>query len=104
MIEFKRKFSLENGNKINKKNWHRVIAVSTKPCTTVYTSAIDAAIRTNGSYYEKWRLVYEKNVDNGTGYIFREVNHGCGISGHHPTYRAAIWSALRLDIRVYLED
>jgi hypothetical protein len=106
MIEFSRKFSLKNGNKINKKNWQRVVAVATKPCTTVHgVPEIDRAIRETGSYYEKWHLVYEK--DDGIdrfGYIFREVNHGMGISGRHPSYRRAIWSALSAPyIHVYLE-
>ena len=106
MIEFKRRLSLMNGNKINKKNWHRVIAVSETPCTTIHgVPEINAAIRENGNYYEKWRLVYEKSSEREqTGYIFREVNHGCGISGHHRTYRSAIWSAISTRIHVYLED
>lgn len=109
MIEFKRKYSLKNGNKINKKNWNNVIAKSSKPCTSVFgVPAIDREKNINGAYYEEWKLVYEKRDDKHdrpAGYIFREINHNGGITGRHKTYRQAIFSALGSGhISVYLKD
>lgn len=97
-IQFERKFSMKNGNKVTKKNWHKVIAISSSPCTNVHgVRAIDAAIAKDGVYYEKWELKYEESKgehDRPSGYIFREVNHGGGISGRHKTFKQAIWSAI----------
>ncbi len=105
MIEFKRKYSLQNGNRVTKKNWQNVIAVSSKPCTGVLgVPAIEEAKRTKGAYFETWRLVYEDKDPERTGFIFREINHDCGIGGHHKTFKEAVWSAIRKDIRVYLTE
>lgn len=106
MIEFKRKYSLQNGNKINKKNWQKVIAKSNKPCTGVHgVMAIDQAIKEKGEYFEQWKLVYEENAaPERTGYIFREINHNGGICGMWPTYRQAIFHALNSHIQIFLTD
>lgn len=105
MIEFERKYLLKNGNKVTKKNWHRVLAISTEPDTCVCgIPAIDEASK-NGGYFKKWRLVFEKNEDpERSGYIFREINCNHGINGFHPTFKQAIWSAIRPGIKCFLED
>lgn len=90
MIQFKIKYSLKNGNKLNKKNWHKVIAVATEPnhCNQGWP-AIDKIRNEGGEYYDTWKLKKEEE-----GYIFREITHGGGINGHHKTYRQAIFKAL----------
>jgi hypothetical protein len=105
-IKFERKYTLKNGNKLNKKNWQKVIAISLQPCTNVKgVPAIDHEIKLHGCYFEKWKLRYEPDDANSpAGYIFREVNHNGGINGRHKTYREAIWSAIKNHIQVYLEE
>lgn len=105
-IQFERKFAMKNGNKITKKNWHKIVAVSNEPCTNVKgVPAIDAVIAAGGKYYPKWVLRYEPaRGDFPAGYIFREINHGMGISGSHPTPKMAVWAAISKQITVYLED
>jgi hypothetical protein len=111
MIELKQKFSLKNGNKITKKNWQKVVAVGTRPCTNVGGYPVIEAAKLNGGYFERWKLVYEPAHEledpkkNPPGYIFREINHGCGITGRHKTPKQAIWSALSFDyIKIFIED
>lgn len=105
-IEFKRKYAMKNGNKLTKKNWHKVVAISNKPCTNVRgVAVIDNEIATKGHYFEKWVLKYEpKDEFSPAGYIFREVNHNGGISGRHSTPKKAVWSAMNIDIQVWLEE
>lgn len=105
MIEFISKYSLQNGNKVTKKNWQKVFAYSVNPCTNVLgVPAIEAA-KANGGYFEKWKLVYEDKHSERTGYIFREINHNGGINGMHKTPKEAIWWALKHNhIRVCLEE
>lgn len=101
MIEFKQKYSLKNGNKINKKNWQRIVAKSSVPVRHDYgTRAIAAAMKEQGQYLETYRIQFEE----GKGYIFREENHGCGINGYHPDVRRCVWAALKFShIQVFLE-
>jgi len=95
---------MKNGNKVTKKNWQNVIAISDKLCTNVGgVPAIDAA-KASGGYYEKWKLVFENHGPERTGYIFREINHDGGINGHHDNFKQAIWNAIRNNIHVYLEE
>lgn len=111
MIEFKRKYSMQNGNKVTKKNWHKVVAVSLRPDFSHHgypdTHPIGKA-KLEGQYFEKWRLVYEEpkyKLDGNAGYIFREINHGGGINGRHSTFKKAIFEALgSRDIKVFIED
>jgi hypothetical protein len=104
-IQFKRKYSMQNGNKLTKKNWMNVYAISSEPCENVLgVKEIDAIKARNEKYFEKWKLVYEPaDKFSKGGYIFREVHHGGGISGRHKTYREAIWSAMSHRISVFLE-
>lgn len=106
MIEFKQKYSLQNGNKVTKKNWGKVFAYSERPCTNVLgVPAIEAAKFIAGNYFEKWKLVYEDTDPERTGYIFREINHNGGINGMHKTPKQAIWGALTHNhIKVCLEE
>lgn len=100
MIELKKKYSLQNGNKVTKKNWHKVIAKSYIPCTSNKGwQAIDNSIKETGYYYETWALKKEKE-----GYIFREINHGGGINGHYETVKEAIFAAIKSYIHVFLDD
>jgi hypothetical protein len=105
-IQLERKYSLKNGNKVNKNNWQKVVAISTNQCTNVKgVNSIDEAIKRSGCYYEKCKLKFEKaDSHSPAGYIFREINHNGGISGRHKTYREAIWYALRNHIQVFIED
>ncbi len=51
---------MQNGNKVTKKNWQKVVAISVKPCTNVLgVPAIEKA-KANGGYFEKWKLVFEQ--------------------------------------------
>lgn len=106
MIEFKVKYSLANGNKVTKKNWHRVVAISTEPNTTNYGWPVVDEARKNGGYFNRWKLVYEDHNagPERRGYIFREVNTNSGINGFHPTFKQAIWTAIGPRIKVYLEE
>ena len=98
-IVFKPKYSLGNGNKINKKNWQNIRAISTEPDITHHGySAIDKIRIDNGAYYNLWHLKQEDE-----GYIFREVVTNSGINGHHKTVRKAVFTACRSHIKVYLE-
>lgn len=100
MIEFKRKFSLGNGQKINRKNWQNIKALSLKPCTNILgVPEIEAHKAAHGEYFCLYNLVKEKE-----GYIFREQYAGTGINGHHETYRKAVWNACMGSFRVYLEE
>lgn len=94
-----------NGNKVTKKNWHKVVAISSTPCTNVLgVKAIDDIKNAGGEYFEKWKLVFEEADDHTqAGYIFREINHGGGISGRHESFKRTIWGAIGLT-RVYLEE
>lgn len=113
-IQLKKKFSMENGNKVTKKNWQKVYATSNQPCTNVLgVPEIELTKKTKGAYHERWQLVYEpeewKEDDKGKyfnpgGYIFREINHGCGINGRHKTFKEAIWCAMDSRISVWLEE
>ena len=105
-IKFERNFSMKNGNKITKKNWHKVVAVSTEPCTNVHgVKEIDRQIKENGVYFEKWALRYEEaNGIFESGFIFREINHDGGINGRHKTAKEAIWHAIKSYIIVGLEE
>ena len=105
-IQFERKYAMKNGNKLTKKNWHKVVAISTRPCTNVRgVAVIDNEIAINGQYFEKWKLRYEpKDEFSPAGYIFREVNHNGGISGRHSTPKEAVWSAMKDYIQVWLEE
>jgi hypothetical protein len=105
MIEFKKKYSMQNGHKVTRKNWQNVIAVSTTPNNSSFGwPEIDKA-RKEGGYFDTWKLVFEKNdVPERCGYIFREVIANHGINGHHKTYKQAIWAAMNNHIRVYLND
>ena len=108
MIVFKPKYSMQNGNKVTKKNWQNVVAISSNPCTNVHgVRAIEEEIAKNGVYYEKWKLHYEVDIlakDGRKRFIFKEINHGGGINGFHNTFKAAIWFAMKSYIRVYLEE
>lgn len=106
MIEFKKKFSMVNGNKVTKKNWHKVMAKSNEPCTGIHgVPEIELAKQLHGVYYPTYKLVYEKNDDQERcGYIFREIYAGTGINGHHKTFKEAIWWALSPRISVFIED
>ncbi len=111
MIEFKAKYSMQNGNKVTKKNWHKVFATSVKPCTNVFGYPSIEAAKKNGGYYEKWKLVFEEGEvypdgeKRPSGYIFREVIHNGGISGRHKTFKQAIWCALNNNhIKVCLQE
>jgi hypothetical protein len=105
VIEFKLKYSLTNGNKLTRKNWHKVVAISSNPCTYVKgVPAIDLAIKNTGVYYEKWVLKYEpKTQYSEAGYIFREINHNGGINGHHKTYKEAVFYGIKKFISVMIE-
>lgn len=107
-IQFERRYSMKNGNKVTKKNWHKVVAISSRPCTNVRGhTIIDAEIRKNGVYFEKWELRFEEaedDRDSRSGYIFREVNHNGGINGRHTNFRSAIWGAIKDHISVYLTE
>ena len=106
MIEFKKNYSMKNGNKVTKKNWQNVVAISSKPdnCNQGWDE-IEKIKKENGAYFEKWKLVFEKNEDsNRTGYIFREIITNTGINGHHKTFKEAIWYAMNPYIRVFLEE
>lgn len=106
-LELKAKTTIVNGSKVTKENWHRVIAVSDRPCSGVYgVPAIDAATAKNGVYYEKWELKHEGPDEfSAGGFIFREVNHGGGINGRRKTFKEAIRRAAASDhIRIYLRS
>lgn len=94
------KVSIVNGKYISKKNMARIVAISTRPCTRVHgVPAIDKSIKENGTYFEKWVIKKEKE-----GYIFREINHGGGISGHWSTLRMLIFHSCYSGIIVKLEE
>lgn len=98
-IEFKKKYSLVNGNKINKNNWHKVVAICLEPNISIHgVTAIDSVRISGGQYFCRYKLVKEED-----GYIFREINANTGINGHHETYRLAIFRAISSRIRVILE-
>lgn len=105
VIQFEVKYSLKNGNRLTKKNWHKVVAISNRPCTNVKgVPAIDAEIKRSGAYYEKWALKYEPKTEyNAAGFIFREINHNGGINGHHKTFKEAVFHAIKSYISVMLE-
>lgn len=105
MIEFEKQYSMKNGNKVTKKNWHRVVAISLVPTTCLRGWPVIDEARKNGGYYCKWKLCFEKGDDENTGFIFREINANTGIDGHHPTFKQAIWNAITEGrIACFLED
>jgi hypothetical protein len=94
MIEFKRKVSISNGQFISKANIARIVAVSSELCENVRHPRIDPL-----TYKERWVIKKEEK-----GYIFREVTHGCGISGHHKTLRQLVMrSCGHQGIKIILE-
>lgn len=101
MTEFKRKYSLTNGNKVTKNNWEKVFAMSTIPNTNVLgVPEIERKKKIEGAYYNFWRIDKEEK-----GYIFKEINSGCGICGYLPTVKELIFQALKFDyINVFLDD
>lgn len=82
-IEFKTTVKVSNGSLIRKANMNRIRVYSTRLCTDVIHRSIN-----NKNYFEMYVVKKEKE-----GYIFREVTHGMGISGHHKTLRSLIISA-----------
>jgi hypothetical protein len=105
-IEFKRKYSMQNGNKVTKKNWMNVYAVAHQPCLHTHgVKAIDAVKARGEQYFERWKLVYEEaDQFSKGGYIFREINHNGGINGRHATFKEAIWHAIKHNhISVFLD-
>jgi hypothetical protein len=102
MIEFKQKHSLTNGNKINRKNWQLIVAKSIEPVRHDYgVPAIAAAMKEQGQYLATYRIHFEE----GKGFIFLEINHGCGINGYHPNVRTLIHRALdHSHIKVFMES
>lgn len=105
-IEFRKKYSMQNGNKLTKKNWQHVYAVSSEPCTNILgVPAIEAAKAAEGAYFMKWNLVFEKATpESKGGYIFREINCNCGINGHHKTAKEAVWHAMHGNrIRIFIQ-
>jgi len=94
MIEFKTKIHLVNGKFASKKNMHKIFAISSRLCTTVIMNGIDPK-----TYYEKWVIKKEPE-----GYIFREVTHNGGISGHHPTVKRCVIRATgHRDIKIVFD-
>lgn len=92
-IELKPKIVLTNGNKISEKNYKCIYAQSTNECTGVHDVKY---IDTHKPYFEKWIIVKDDE-----GYIFREVAHGGGISGHHKTVRRCVISASSNRINIF---
>lgn len=100
MIEFKRQYTMKNGNKVTKSNWHKVIAICEEPCTTILgVTEIEKAKKEKGSYYCTYNLKKEDK-----GYIFREQYADTGINGHHKTFKEAIWHAMSHRIKVMLTE
>lgn len=98
MKEIKAFVQLQNGQLLSSKNHKRIVARSTTVCTNVIHREID-----NKTYHEEWRISRECK-----GYIFREVKHGGGICGHHPSVRALVLATLcglaGAHIRVMVEE
>lgn len=95
MIKFKTRFVLQNGKHASLANMNRIVAVSTEVCKNVYHRNID-----NKSYKERWVIKKEEK-----GYIFREVTHNGGISGHHKTIRRLVMRSCGFPhINIIIED
>ena len=82
--EFKIKTTIVGGSLIIKKNYNKIVAKSNRLCTH---HPGHPGIDPKG-YKEEWTIRKEPE-----GYIFREVTHDGGISGHHKSVRELIIAA-----------
>lgn len=76
----------------------RIKGRSRKSDTSIHCAASDEIRKQKGEYFCEYRLVKEKD-----GYIFREVLHDTGISGHHRTIKSAVTSALSF-VDIYIDE
>lgn len=81
-------------------NW-RLVSVANKARLVVRgTKDISETVRGCGltpEYRELWVVMHEQD-----GYIWREVTHGMGINGHHPTLRDLVRSTACLGYEIEL--
>jgi len=94
MIQFKTVYKLINAKFATKNNINKIYAISSRLCTNVHGYGIDPK-----TYYEKWVIKKEPQ-----GYIFREITHNGGISGHHPTVKRCVMMATGSHLKVVFDD
>lgn len=85
-IEIKTKVTVIGYHKLAGVERNRIKARGKKKQTGIKTTDIDSIIKEKGEYVSEYRLVKEPK-----GFIFREVLCDCGINGHWPTQREAIY-------------
>ena len=84
-------YRIEGGHLLSRANIPRIIARCTRP-TDKSGNSLPSPIerfRNDPPYFQTWVIRKEPK-----GYIFREVTHGAGICGCHPTVRALVLAAV----------
>jgi hypothetical protein len=84
---------IEGGALLSAANQKRIRVTSTTPDRCVIWPGKPA------NYCDSYVLMHEPK-----GFIFREINHGCGISGHFPTVRQAVIAAARHGLKIEVCD
>ncbi len=91
MKKISARITVSGGSLLTAANAARIIARSTRatdPDGNSLPTRIDRHVG-KPPYFQTWRVKKEPE-----GFIFREVTNGQGISGHHPTVRRLVVSAL----------
>ena len=91
MKQITAKIKLSGGRLLSSANAHRIIARDTRASDKMGNSLPSPIYeyRNDPPYFQKWVIKKEPK-----GYIFREVNHGGGICGCHPTVRDLVLSTV----------
>jgi hypothetical protein len=82
---------LDGGKLLSAKNAHNIVARSTVATDRMGNRIESSPCADKTPYFQKWVIQKEAK-----GYIFREVSHGGGICGCHPTVRQLVVSTLAL--------
>jgi hypothetical protein len=91
MKQITAKIKVNGGRLLSAANAPRIIARDTRPTDKMGNSLPSPIFRFKNDppYFQKWVIKKEPK-----GYIFREVTHGGGICGCHPTVRDLVISTL----------
>lgn len=101
MIAFRPKITVPNGRFLSAKNAPFITARSTR-ATDKSGNSLPSPIeryRNDPPYFCRWTIKKEAK-----GFIFREVENGSGICGHHATVRELVINSSRFDYIVVEYD
>lgn len=98
-VQLKIKIKVEGYSALHGIDHSRISLKGMEVCTNLGSLTTDAIREKYGAFYCQYRLVKEPN-----GYIFREVIHDTGISGHHKTIKQAIYRSLGFGYKLFIDE